>query len=518
MADLFSNIYNPDVLSCLANLSNDEVFTPPSIANQMLDLLPQELFENPNTTFLDPCCKSGVFLREIAKRLIIGLEEKIPNLQDRLDNIFHKQIFGIAITQLTSLLSRRSVYCSKYASSKYSVSHFDNIDGNIRFKRIEHTWSNNKCIYCSASKKIQDRGDSKETHAYEFIHKSNLKELNNMKFDVIIGNPPYQLDDGGAQASASPLYHLFIQQAKKLNPKYLSMIIPSRWMTGGKGLKKFRIEMINDKHIRVLHDFTNSSDCFSGVDIKGGVCYFLRERDSEGKCKIYLHQNDSVIKSDRYLVEQGDQIFIRQPLLVDIKKKIKSKTNKFFDEIVSSMKPYGIRGDFFKDPSKYNLPPLSEKPVSGWNKILGLDGTKRVYRYIPLDYPIPKKELLNDYKLFINRNLGNGDFGEAFVLPVIAGPGELCTETFVQVGPFKNKAEAENALNYFTTKFFRALVGIRKQDQGASKAVYQFVPLEDFSKKISDTELYHKYNLTCEEISFIENNVKPMNLAGDDDE
>ena len=128
-----NNIHNPDVLSCLANLSSDEVFTPPEIANAMLDLLPQELFSDPSVTFLDPCCKSGVFLREIAKRLNKGLEAHLPNREERLEHIFRNQLFGIAITELTSLLARRGVYCSKYPNGPYSVVRFDNAEGNIRY-------------------------------------------------------------------------------------------------------------------------------------------------------------------------------------------------------------------------------------------------------------------------------------------------------------------------------------------------------------------------------------------------
>jgi site-specific DNA-methyltransferase (adenine-specific) len=271
--------YNPDVLSCLANLSNDEVFTPPKVVNEMIDLLPVALWSNPDAKFLDPVCKTGVFLREIAKRLMDGLEKNIPDKQERANHIFTKQLFGIAITELTALLSRRSLYCSKKANGEYSVcTLFGNEQGNVQYQSIQHMWRNNKCVYCGASQSVYEREDALETYAYNFIHMKNPKEIfNDMKFDVIIGNPPYQLSDGsgGSSDSAIPIYNKFIEQAIILNPEYIVMIVPSKWMVGGRGLKIFREKMVSDKRIKMIFDYENASDCFSGLHIDGGVAIFF---------------------------------------------------------------------------------------------------------------------------------------------------------------------------------------------------------------------------------------------------
>lgn len=499
-------LHTPDVLSCLANLSNDEVFTPPEVVNKMLDMLPQELFENPNTTFLDPASKTGVFLREIAKRLLVGLEKTIPDLQERIDHIFHKQLYGIAITELTSLLSRRSVYCSKSPDGRYSVSQFHSSEGNIRFRKIKHTWINGKCKYCGASKSEYDRSPDLETHAYEFIHTDNLEKLFNMKFDVIIGNPPYQLSDGGGTgSSAMPIYHKFIQQSKKLNPRFITMIIPSRWFSGGKGLDDFRDEMLHDDRIREIHDFGNANDCFPGVAIEGGVCYFLWNREQRGLCKVYSHSKDNITAmSERPLLEEGADVFIRYNEIISVIRKVASFSEKSFSDIVSPRNPYVFRSEF-----------KEEKNARNTCKMLGIEAGKRVFKSINLNLLGRGIDELPKYKIFISK--ADGAAGQiGFPVPariigkaVICGPNVACTETFLRVGPFDNEETAKNVKAYMETKFFRALVGARK-NKNMTQATYSFVPLQDFSKPWTDKELYAKYNLSQEEIDFIETMIAPM--------
>ncbi len=511
-SNLFNDIYNPDVLSCLANLSNDEVFTPPDIVNQMLDMLPEHLFKDPRTTFLDPACKSGVFLREIAKRLIDGLVPIIPDLQERIDHIFQNQLYGIAITELTSLLSRRSVYCSKYSNSIYSICRFDDTAGNIRFKSVKHKWDGGKCVFCGASKSEYDRDESLETHAYELIHTLRPKEIFNMKFDVIIGNPPYQLNDGGGTgSSAIPIYQQFVQQAQKLNPRYLTMIIPSRWFTGGRGLDSFRNDMLQDKRLRILHDFPNANDCFPGVEIKGGVCYFLWDRDSLGMCNVVTHKEDEIVSQmERYLLDEDQSVFIRDNFAINILRKVQSLNEKSFSEIVSANDPFGfdvrMKNSYRRIKPDYKLKSMSDGVnyyYNGWRK----DGIG----YIKRSNINKNKEWIDTYKVLIPKAWGTGETSKDKLSPFIVEPGSCCTETYLVVGPLNDMETCENVVSYITTKFFHFMVSMIKITQNTMQKAYTYVPLQDFETKWTDQELYQKYQLSKEEIEYIENLVPDLN-------
>jgi len=504
--------YNPDVLSCLANLSNDEVFTPPNLVNDILDLLPEELWSNPDAKFLDPVTKSGVFLREMAKRLMKGLETKIPDKQNRINHIFSNQLYGIAITELTSLLSRRSVYCSKTANGKYSICEtFNDEQGNIYYERMQHTWQNGKCTHCGASQEVYDREDALETYAYNFIHTDKPYNIFNMKFDVIVGNPPYQISTAGDEngAQAKPLYHLFVEQAKKLNSKYLVMIMPSRWFAGGWGLDDFRNNMLNDKSISELHDFPISSDCFPGVEIKGGVCYFLRDKDYVGKCKFVTHMGGEIKSvAKRFLKEPNSDVLIRHNQAIPVLEKIRSLKEQTFESIVSTKKPFGFTTNY--RGHKLSFPNAVE-----------LYGNKRV-EYIEKSSVQRRNDVVDMYKVFISKAYGAGESFPHQIIntPIVVGPNTCCTETYLLVGPFKTNIESQNVAWYMSTKFFRFLVMLIKNTQDSMKKVYSFVPIQDFSEQWTDEKLYKKYGLTEEEIAFIESMIRPMDLSknGGEDE
>ncbi len=496
--------YNPDVLNCIANLSNDEVFTPPELANKMLDLLPQELFRSPKTTFLDPFTKSGVFLREIVKRLDRGLSDQIPDRQQRIDHILHHQVFGIACTELTSLLARRSVYCSKHANGRYCVSKFDTEEGNIIYKNINHTWVNGKCKYCGASQAVYDRGSEAEQYAYMFIHTNNPKKFfPNMHFDVIIGNPPYHLSDGGQAASAKPLYHLFVEQAIKLNPRYLTIIIPARWYAGGKGLDSFRNDMLKNNNIRKLVDYNNSSDCFPGVNIAGGVCYFMWDKENSGKCEItnVSSQHQKSKAESRFLGEFP--ILVRDNTAIHIIRKIISSSNNTMNKTVLSYSYFAVRS---YERGRNN------KQRNDDVILLSSQG-KGYYEKSKIE---DRQNILSKFKVIItyamsggNKPTSQGDFQVISSLQVLE-PYEVCTETYLVLDTFDSKEQAENLCSYVSTQTFRFLLLQALTSIHITKESFIFVPLQDFSHPWTDEMLYKKYNLTEEEIAFIESMIRPM--------
>lgn len=503
MSDMYSSFYNPDVLSCLANLSNDEVFTPPTVVNAMLDMLPQELFRDKHTTFLDPVCKTGVFLREIAKRLIDGLAVEIPDLQERVEHIFKHQLYGIAITEMTSLLSRRSVYCSKYPNSRYSIATFPDAEGNIRYKNISHTWKDGKCVFCGASEKEYKRDEALESHAYEFIHTVHPERIFDMKFDVIIGNPPYQLETGGSGRQAKPIYNLFVEQAKKLKPRYLSMIMPARWYAGGMGMDSFRANMLGDSKIRYLVDYPNAKDCFSGLSISGGVCYFLWDRDHQGDCRFTTIMDGKENTLTRPLDEFST--LVRYNQAVGIVHKVQARKEKAFSEIVSAISPFGLST---KERGSDN--PSAEKDI----KLVSSAGIG----YMARDEISKGTELIDTYKVLVSQTGAehagepskDGKYRVLTSSMQVLAPKAICTHSYLVIGSYDQPRFAENVLVYLKTSFVRFLILQAMTSIHLTKATFSFVPQQDFSESWTDEELYAKYGLTEEEIAFIESMIKPM--------
>ncbi|QOY20933.1 restriction endonuclease [Xanthomonas citri] len=500
--------YNPDVLTCLANLSSDEVFTPPALANQILDMLPGDLWCNKDARFLDPGCKSGVFLREIARRLDAGLTAVIPNKQERLNHILKNQLFGLAITEITALMSRRSVYCSRLANGKYSIcENFDSDDGNIRYGAVAHTWENGRCLYCGASELDYKRDNGLEAHAYEFIHTDNAQSIFQMKFDVIIGNPPYQLSDGGHGRSASPIYQLFVEQAKKLNPRYLTMIIPARWFGGGKGLGDFRAAMLADDRVRKLVDFENVKEVFPGVDLAGGVCYFLWDRDSRGPCEVTNVNAGTQVVETRKLDEFPT--FVRHSGSVPIIRKVLAKKSEArMSSQVTSRKPFGLATNV--RPQKVGELTLR------WEKGEGP---------YPRDEIETGKDLIEKWKVITSYvgydHAGNpGKDGRRRVLSKIdiLPPKSICTETYLVAGAYKTQKEALNLIAYMKTRFFRFLMAQFMYSHHLTRSAYEFVPVLDMQEEWTDAMLAKRYGLTKDEIAFIASKIRAYDSAEQGDE
>jgi site-specific DNA-methyltransferase (adenine-specific) len=504
---------NPDVLTCIANLSNDEVFTPPEFANRMLETLTAawaaghngaNIWANKHVRFLDPCAKSGVFLREITSRLIRGLASEIPSLQERVNHILLNQVFGIGITHLTSLLARRTLYCSKHARGKHSIAEgFSSDDGNVWFQRTEHTWQDGKCAYCGASQKMFDRGAGLETHAYAFIHTDSVRALiaesfgDNMQFDVIIGNPPYQLDDGGYGTSAAPIYHLFVEKALDLDPRYAVFVTPSRWMAGGKGLDKYRQRMLADRRMRNIVDFPKLYEAFPGVKIRGGISYFLWDRDHNGPCEIQTIWDGQPTGPAvaRYL--DAYDILVRRNEAVPILEKVRAKREPTLDSRVSSRKPFGLATNFRGNSSKSSL----KKPV----KLFENQRTNWVdFKDITVN-----PGWISEWKVLMTAVQGTSAAVETKFLskPIIAGPGTACTETYLVAGHFESEVQAANYAMYLRSRFVRFLVSLRKATQHATRDVYAFVPDLPLDQKWTDAKLYKRYGLNKDEVAFIESQV-----------
>ncbi|MDP3726141.1 MAG: Eco57I restriction-modification methylase domain-containing protein [bacterium] len=495
---LVNNIFKrrtPDILECIANLSSDEVFTPPQLANSILDLLPKEVWSNLDLKFLDPACKTGIFLRECAKRLMTGLDKAIPDEEERREHIFKNMLYGVAITDITGLMSRRSLYYSKSGTSKHSVVPFKDKDGNIKYNAIKHTFKDKKCIKCGAPQTL-DRGDDLESHAYQFIHESNI--FNNMKFDVIIGNPPYQLQDGGFSASAMPIYHKFVETAIELNPRYLSMIIPSRWFAGGKGLDDFREKILKDKRMKVLVDHPNEQDCFPGVEIKGGVCYFLWDGKYNGDCEVVSMLDGEEISRVKRKLDEHDT-FIRFNESIDIIKKVKQKNESTLDKKVSSMKPFGFRTfftDFKKNEFKDSVRIYANKNV-GWVARVKIE---------------VNKDWVNKYKVLLSMAYGAGSGYPHQITgkPIVTEKNSCCTETYLVINIFDTQKQAKNFEKYVKTRFFRFLVSLKKNTQHLSKDRFSFVPDLEMSQEWTDAKLYKRYSITEKEQDFIKSIVKEM--------
>lgn len=520
-----------DILETITNVGNDEVFTPRKTCEMILDSLPEEVWHNPDYKWLNPATKNGIFEREIAIRLDAGLKDIIPDEETRRKHILQHMIYAIGLTKFTSYVARRTLYYCSDANREcdgikasdghyvngYAIGNgtwFDNPEGNIMTPKADHEFGKDgKCVFCRMSK------DSKyvdmlqrEQYAYEFIHHQPEELLTflqdtffkgdrNMKFDIIIGNPPYQLADGGAAASSTPIYQLFVDMAINLNPKYVSMIIPSRWFAGGKGLDQFRQTMLEDSRISLLVDFPNSSECFPNYNIAGGVCYFLWAQEYHGLCTVQNVVNGKTVSSLKRKLDEYP-ILVRDNSALDIIKKIDTKGRKSLSESVF--------------PRNYFSIPTTIKPFTGKGESLSCLTSKGSI-LVGKENISDRDHVLEKYKVIVtyamsggNKPKTNGKYQIISSL-LILKPGEVCSETYLILKTFDSLNEAENFRLYVSTKTFRFLLLQALTSIHITKDTFAFIPELDFAKKWDDALLAKEFQLTLDEQRYIDSLIEEMN-------
>ena len=436
---------------------------------------------NPEARILEINSKTGLYPLYVTYSIFrkkcdaYRVEELTPELEtDIWNKTVAENVYVVCKTKMARSITKRTLV--GYTDSSINAHAFDDLLNQISGGKVD-----------SFIEKIK-RGST---------FRGNNTEKD-MKFNAVVGNPPYQVMDGGSKASATPVYDKFVEIAKRIKTEYVSMIIPAKWYNGGKGLDDFRSKMLNDTKMKKLVDFADSNDCFNGVDIAGGVCYFLWDDIHSGLCSVVNINNGEAVRQERDLSEY--RTFIRDSKALPIIEKVKSINTEFFNSKVSSRKPFGLA--------------TSVKPTSTGDITLRFSGGRGLYNSsditVGCDW-INKWKVITSYLTYDHAGRADKEGRRRIIstLEVLA-PQEICTETYVVIDAFDTENEAINLLGYIKTKFARFLIMQLTSTQHITKSNYAFVPVLDFSKPWTDADLYAKYGLTEDEIAFIESMIKPM--------
>lgn len=495
-----------DILEVIANLSNNEVFTPPRMANAALDLLPEHVWADPSLRWLDPASKTGVFPREVTRRLMKGLRDAIPHETERLRHILSSMVYAVAITETTAMMTRRSLYCSKMANSDVAAVKLGQPDGNVWFHRTEHDYdARGRCVVCNGSKSQLEQ-PGRDNYAYAFVHQSGRAELEKemeMKFDVIVGNPPYQMDSDGSNRTM-PIYDVFISEAKKLNPRYITFIVPSRWIAGGLGLGEFRKEMLNDDRLRALVDFPNAEDVFPGVgkSIKGGVMFFLWDRDNRGPCEVTLRRGRDVVGPTTRTLNQHD-VFVRDARALSVLNKVLAAGQPSLSEVMSARTAFGLTSNF--DGYRH-------KKQAGDVRFYATSARGRIEAWVSRKAATTNEPAIDTWKAMVPK--AGSDGGQKLPDVVLGQPllgvnPSICTQSFLFV-PTDTEQAAASVCSYYRTRFVRFLVSLRKVTQDTTRDSYLWVPQQQWDRVWTDNELYTMYGITEGEQAYIASMVKEM--------